>query len=249
VMLVLVAHQRGVSEVLCDAWIAQVMLYKRMLEDMDTPVELAGVVINRVEPAQMDSFSTAVRASLSAEGVPLAAVLGMHPELARFRINEILSHPMLSASVLCGAELDRFEASGCVVAAGTCEQCLCECRQSSDPAVVVVDAQRTDVALAMLFAAQSVESNIAAVVLTGAASLAPAVQQLVCAMPAAAQTTPVLLVTQPLMQVALLLTSLVPTVLPSSKRKIDFVMKLFDDSLEEQVSACLRAASGTVCSC
>jgi BioD-like phosphotransacetylase family protein len=87
----------------------------------------------------------------------------------------------------------------------------------------------------MLFAAQSVESNIAAVVLTGAASLAPAVQQLVCAMPASAQTTPVLLVAQPLMQVALLLTSLVPTVLASSKRKIDFVMKLFDDSLEEQV--------------
>jgi len=123
----------------------QVMLYKRMLEDMDTPVELAGVVINRVEPAQMESFSTSVRASLSAEGVPLAAVLGMHPELARFRINEILSHPKLSASVLCGAELDRFEASGCVVAAGTCEQCLRECKQSSDPAVVIVDAQRTDV--------------------------------------------------------------------------------------------------------
>jgi hypothetical protein len=40
---------------------AQVLLNKRVLEDMDTPVELAGVVINRVEPAQMLSFAAAVR--------------------------------------------------------------------------------------------------------------------------------------------------------------------------------------------
>jgi hypothetical protein len=38
-----------------------VLLNKRVLEDMDTPVELAGVVINRVEPAQMLSFAAAVR--------------------------------------------------------------------------------------------------------------------------------------------------------------------------------------------
>lgn len=42
-----------------------------------------------------------------------------------------------------------------------------------------------------------------------------------------------LLVTQPLMEVAMLLTRMVPTVLSSSKRKIEFVMKMFEESVEE----------------
>ena len=36
-----------------------------------------------------------MRTALAAEGVPLAALLPMHPLLARFRINEIALHPQV----------------------------------------------------------------------------------------------------------------------------------------------------------
>lgn len=87
-------------------------------------------------------------------------------------------HEALNSTVLYGHDnLDRFETQDFVIAGGSAERTLQECSQRPTPSMVVVDARRADVLLALLFAIQSTTVRVAGVLLTGATELSAMVRR------------------------------------------------------------------------
>jgi len=205
-----------------------ILLNKQTLDSMPGKNDLQGVIVNRVPPADHEAFKTTFKGALASSGITLAGVTKFDEMLLSFRVNEI--HTALKSSVLFGHNnLDRIEAQNFVIAAGTVEQVLSEVSAKSTPSMVLMDARRVDVLLGMLFAVQSTEVKIAGIILTGAAEIPMGIKKLLDSVPNVA--LPVLMVREATEPVIMKLSKLVPTVMPSSKRKIEYVENMFDEEV------------------
>jgi phosphate acetyltransferase len=207
----------------------KVMLNRARMKEIPGS-KFSGVAINRIPTEEYADFNTEFRAVMKEHDVPVAAVLPLDKVLTNFRVNEI--YGALTATVLYGhSNMDRFETANFLIASGSTEQVLKECAERKEPCMVLVDAGRMDVLLALLFSIQSTNVSISGVVLTGATAISPLVKSLLDSVPTV--ELPVLMARESLEEVIAILKSMSPTVLPSSKAKIEVAEGLFDQYMDE----------------
>lgn len=236
----------GNSHLSAQDYFSKVMLKRQVL--LDHRVDVLGVVLNKVPPQDQAIVQSQLRRKLDDVGIPLIGAMPQDPLLASVRMDDIVAN--LGANVVFGSEaLLDVEFTDVIIGAQRVEELFETLEASSHTGsstnttggrpLIVTTQDRLDIVLGLLAAQVSVSGPaVAGVLLTQAGwdrmgrsygrEAATRIFKGIENSGYSGALMPVLTVNKPMFEVVQQLNSIVPSLQPTSSRKIMQAKHLFD---------------------